>query len=297
LTWLSPTELAVGCANGFVAIWDISEAILSSSQGSTSTSPNSPPQPHFYHSLHQSYILSLSSTFPNSPHFLASTSIDGYLRLTDIRAPTTDYVLSSRTRNMPPAMGYHPHIQCFLSSEENDFLKALPLRRLFSVITFARAEGHVLDIGVGQVHASVLVGGADGSAMVTNPMRKVINSKASQWQLAWFKHEWVPKPKPTTTPNDAADGPHEREDRDEGDTWQLPRPGISRITEGYKIDSLSLLRNGRGLGKLPDGPPFSTIYEEESGITQVCWNSNLHCGGWAAAGMGSGLVRVEDLAI
>lgn len=42
---------------------------------------------------------------------------------------------------------------------------------------------------------------------------------------------------------------------------------------------------------------FVTVHEEESAVTQACWNQNLSCGGWAAVGMGSGLVRVEDLAI
>lgn len=163
--------------------------------------------------------------------------------------------------------------------------------------TFARAEGHVIDIGVGMVHASVLVGAADGSAMVTNPMRKVFNPKAPQWQLGWFKHEWVHKPKASTTTNGVDQGLNERGGEDENDAWQLPRPGISRITEGFKIDSLSFMRGGKGWGKLEEVAPFSTIYEEESAVTKVCWNPNLHCGGWAAAGMGSGLVRVEDLAI
>ena len=165
------------------------------------------------------------------------------------------------------------------------------------MITFARAEGYIMDLGVGKVHASVLVGGADGSAMVTNPMRKIWNPKASQWQLAWFKHEWVHKAKPSSTAQGVNVELHDGGEGDADDTWPLPRPGMSRITEGYKVDSLQLLKSARGEGKRPEGAPFSTIYEEESGVTQVCWNPNLHCGGWAAAGMGSGLVRVEDLAI
>lgn len=198
---------------------------------------------------------------------------------------------------MPPPMDYHPFVQAFLASEENDFLRALPVRRLFSVTTFARAEGHVLDLRAGKVHASVLVGAADGSAMVTNPMRKVFNPKAPQSQLVWFKHEWVHKPKPSTATNGVDNGLNESGDENANDIWQLPRPGISRITEGFKVDSMSFIRGGKGQGKLQEVAPFSTIYEEESAVTKVCWNPNLHCGGWAAAGMGTGLVRVEDLAM
>jgi transcription factor C subunit 6 len=46
-----------------------------------------------------------------------------------------------------------------------------------------------------------------------------------------------------------------------------------------------------------DGAVLATIFEERSAVTQVCWNPNILFGGVAAAAMGSGLVRVEDLAI
>ena len=42
---------------------------------------------------------------------------------------------------------------------------------------------------------------------------------------------------------------------------------------------------------------FLTIYEEEQAITCLAWCPAVECGGWAAAGMGSGLLRVEDIAI
>ncbi len=49
--------------------------------------------------------------------------------------------------------------------------------------------------------------------------------------------------------------------------------------------------------KTHNGVMFATVYEEASAVTALAWNPNLHVGGWAAAGMGSGLVRIEDLAI
>ena len=179
--------------------------------------------------------------------------------------------------------------------DDNDLLRALPLRRFFSALTFAKAKGQVISIAAGKVHASVLVGSADGSVMVTNPMRKVLNSKEAQFQQTWFKHEWVHKPSSqdraeTILGVDEAGG-------ETSDKEKLPRKGISRITEGYKVENLRLLKSGKEKLKLKDANPYSTIHEEESGVTQVAWNPNLHCGGWAAAGMGCGLVRVENLAI
>ena len=50
-------------------------------------------------------------------------------------------------------------------------------------------------------------------------------------------------------------------------------------------------------GPDPGSMNFLTIYEEEQAVTCLAWCPAVECGGWAAAGMGSGLVRVEDIAI
>ena len=80
---------------------------------------------------------------------------------------------------------------------------------------------------------------------------------------------------------------------------------ISRITEGYKVQTPILLsrtevaneNQKRTQPGMPQHVPFSTIYDKETGVRQVAWNPNEGWGGWAASGTGSGLVRIEDLAI
>ena len=39
---------------------------------------------------------------------------------------------------------------------------------------------------------------------------------------------------------------------------------------------------------------YTTIFEEKTGVIAVAWNPNVRVGGWAAAGLGNGLVRAED---
>lgn len=70
---------------------------------------------------------------------------------------------------------------------------------------------------------------------------------------------------------------------------------MSRWTEGYKVEIMMLQRDSTLQAQ--EGMLMSTINEEAEGVTQIVWNPNLRCGGWVAAGMGSGLVRVQDLAI
>ncbi len=70
-----------------------------------------------------------------------------------------------------------------------------------------------------------------------------------------------------------------------------------RFVEGFKVDNSRMLKVSDGAPRGKDGSTFATIHEKESGVTALAWNPNVVCGGWAAAGMGSGLVRVEDLAL
>ena len=252
LTWLSATDIGVGCANGFVSVYDISGLHPSS------------PAPWFHGPLHQTYILTLVSAYPSFPHLLATSSMDGYLRLTDLRSPQMDSVFSNRSRVPPPALAYSDPLFSFLSSDENDQLRVYPLRRFFSSILFARCPALNLTLSTGHFHPTVLAGCADGSLVAVNPMRRVLVRKERQYQQTVFRYEWT---------------------RSSG--------GTSRITEGYKVETTNLSKT---VQKATEGT-FVTVYERESAVTQACWNPNLPCGGWVAVGMGSGLVRVQDLAV
>ena len=72
---------------------------------------------------------------------------------------------------------------------------------------------------------------------------------------------------------------------------------MSRITGGYKFDTMNLIKSLKGDKKVHDGIVYAIMHEENGGITQVAWNSNLRFGKWAAAGTANGLPRVEDLAL
>lgn len=141
------------------------------------------------------------------------------------------------------------------------------------------------------------MGCADGSLIATNPLPRVWNRKWPYYQQVVFRHEWT-QGKPGGTLSNTG--------------------GISRITESYKVVQAGTFRALKLPSSSSSNPPtnsarkrkssnttqdpkdkqfFATIHEEKSGITQVVWNPNLKCGGWMAAGMGSGFVRVQDLAV
>ncbi|KAI4266309.1 MAG: hypothetical protein L6R38_008827 [Xanthoria sp. 2 TBL-2021] len=265
--WLSPTDLAVGCANGYLALWSIYPFPAPSSSASL-------PSPYLYTPLHDSYISSLSSAYPVLPHLLASTSPSGHLRLTSLLAPQTDYVLAPRLRHPPSHIHFSEPCQAFIAADEAETLRLWPIRRFFGPITVARCPSQGLALGVGRVHGSVIVGCEDGTVCVTSPMRKFLFPKLTSWQYPVFKHEFA------------------RRGGQEGDGSER---GRIRITEGYKAQEAPVLR---GTGKRAvEGMVVATIYEDEGQVRCVSWGTELNVGGWVAVGMGSGLVRVEDLAI
>ena len=160
--------------------------------------------------------------------------------------------------------------------ETSETLRLWGLRCFYSSLACAKlgsAPGPGQGIvDVGKCHSSIAAGGADGSVIVTNPMRKALGRKDAGWQQVVFKHEWVRR------------------------LGQGPRQGMCRITEGYKGEKVDLGVKYRGKYKETVGE--STIYEEETAVTSLGWNPNgSGCGGWLAVGWGSGLVRIQDMAV
>ncbi|KAI4246803.1 MAG: hypothetical protein L6R40_001832 [Gallowayella cf. fulva] len=267
VTWLSPTDLAVGCANGYLAIWSIYPY-------PSPTAWPTPPVPSLYTPLHPSYISSLSTAYPLAPHLLATTSPSGYLRLTSLLSPQTDYVLSPRLRHPPSHVHFSEPCYAFVATDETETVRLWPIRRFFSPVSVAVCPSQGLALGVGSVHSSVIVGCVDGTVCVSNPLRRFLFPKLTSWQCPVFKHEF-------------ARGGRKAGDQDDR--------GSVRITEGFKLQEAGLLK---GTGKKSvEGVPVSTIYEEEGQVRCVSWGTELGVGGWVAVGMGSGLVRVEDLAV
>ncbi|OCL11469.1 hypothetical protein AOQ84DRAFT_335887 [Glonium stellatum] len=316
LTWLSATTIAVGTANGNVAVWTLTPQLLSN------TTPN--PRPWLYHTLNASYIVNVTSAYPSRPHFLATSSADGFVRLTDIRSPHLDSVLSARSRVFGVTMAWHEWTQSFLTPDESYCLRNQPIRRFYMHMASMRADAQILAIASSQVHPSVLIGTADGFVLASNPIRRVLDMKAEPWQQVWFRHEWRRGMNVKEAPQQDVSGAQEGispaapvSQPAEPNTFNTPEPKtpmppvatnpaarppisalrepLSRITDSYKLETAQLQRPQGP--NVQEGTRFATIYEEGTAVTQLAWNPNLRFGGWAAAGLGCGLVRVEDVAI
>lgn len=323
--WLSPTDIAIGHSDGSTAIYDIhptsnektAKSTIPAAAGGADTAPSpscpyiSIPDPRSTFSP----VLTLSSAYPTHPTLLATSSISGYERLLDLRAPMTDYVLGPRTRSPSTNLVYSPHLLSFVYNDESDSTIRATGLRCWGVdhVRFAKSYRGGKDEGnsagplgrgcldIGKVHSSVAWGTADGSVLVSNPVSAVLglrrakteNGQVCVCRLEWVRN-WVPSSvdasssRPDGQESAGTDVDEELVDAGEQDT--RPR-GISRITQSYKAEKPDFVR-GRS-----DKHTYATIYEEENSVTAVSWNPNLRCGGWLAVGWGCGLVRVENVAI
>lgn len=231
------------------------------------------PFPFLYFQVHATYILSIESAYPQHPHILATTSMDGHTKLTSVVDPQKDMVETSRLRGGSLTLSYSPILQSFITNDENDFVRLMPTRRFFGSSTVGRLPSAVSSLApCSLLHPSLLFGCTGGEVVAVNPMRRVVYSKEKHWQLTCFTHEYV---RPT----------------------QEGRPAASRFLNGFRAESVSLLRSMIGDPRVVNGGLTITIYEERSHITSLAWNPNKQCAGWASMGTGSGLVRVENLAI
>ncbi|EME88850.1 uncharacterized protein MYCFIDRAFT_159998 [Pseudocercospora fijiensis CIRAD86] len=279
MAWLDSRRLIAGCANGCVAIWDLAESM-------TKIHPN--PRPTSYASVTTSYILAIATAWPSLPNMLITTSATGHTLLTDISQPFQDpsaTAVAPRVRVGHNTLSWLEHCKCALVVEDNLILKAFPLRRWFSTIGLGRLRSASTCMASSPCHPFVLLGSAGGEVSGNNPLRRVVDGgKIAMWQQDWFRHEWR---RPSEEERNAAEGRQEQ-------AVGLGKSGLSRISEGFKAEKISLDPKSSQTSK--NGVFFKTIYEEQSAITALAWNPNLHVGGWAAAGMADGLLRIEDIA-
>lgn len=301
IQWLSGSTIAVGTAAGTLAVWTLTIPGTLSSE----TANGGSPKPRLYKQIGDTYVLTLLSGWPSQPHFLSATTADGFARLYDIRSPNADTVASVRGRVLVATQAWHEHTQAFIMPDEYYILKHNNVRRFYHNIYSARAESSIIRVAASPVHPGVLIAGANGTVLATNPVGRIVNTKVVPWQQNWFVHEWRP-------PVDemVAEPPSQNTVTGDGDVQEARSPDASnvppsvlsepmvRITEGYRATQPGIAYSTMSKKK-PENETSTliTIFEEQSSISALAWNSNLKFGTWAVAGMNSGLLRVEDIGV
>lgn len=260
LAWLSPSDIAVGCSNGYVAIWSIvpSETLE--------------PEPYFFEPIHATYVMAITSMYPTNPHLFSTAAMDGETKLWSMVNPHGESVCAPRMRISSANLSYSPVLFTVASSDENQFARIMPIRRFFGATNVGRMPSTVSTLASCSFwHPSLLYGCTGGEVLATNPARRLLYNKEQQWQQLWFTHDWVQ--------GSASDS-----------------PGISRFYDGFRAETMSLARNLTGDMRPMVGLVTTTIHDEGTHVTALAWNPNRQCAAWASAALGCGLVRIEDLA-
>lgn len=380
VTWLSSSDVAVGCSNGYVAIWNLERAAESTSRPDHQLLLEN-YRPWFYQPLHSTYISAIHSGYPSRPYLLTTTSMDGYVRLTDVRSSVTDHVLSFRTRLGVYSLAWVDAAQAFYAPDETSLVRAFPLRQFYASLALCRVSASVTALATSPVHPFILITSTDGAVTLANSLPRIYEGRNPVWQVIWLLHEWRPSASEmrkkerggdvkksiiknsfwkklmsdgnAVFENEEDDDQHNDnvehsvtspmrrtiadDDKDDDDNDGGGSNGHAAATVNITsslpysspptnaADSPSAKRNSivpddKPLGRILEGfkptkagkkqlrddevsksgnssyTPLLVIYETRTAATAIAWNPNLSCGGWAAAGFASGLVRVEDLA-
>ena len=314
--WLSATGIAAGCANGTIGVWDIPSSLQETSMPGPAAHSSSESagfaEPVIYASLATTYILGIISCYPSRPNVILATTMAGHLYMVDLADLTTNTTLSpaatirsTRSRIGRTILVWHDWSQMALSADDNFTLVAYPLRRFFRQIGCTRFRSPAAAVAVSPVHPFVISACVGGEVTCNNPLRRAYESKVPIWNQIWFTHEWK-RIGTTDGLGKALDGEDtimqesgEGVDDESGEQFTRTAStgdGMSRILEGYKCEQIKLFNTEDSFSHRENGTIYTTVYELKTSITSVGWNPNMHVGGWVAAGMASGLLRIEDIA-
>jgi transcription factor C subunit 6 len=275
VAWLSTSTIAVGCANGTIAVWNLATVCASPSTRRTN------PRPWLHKRLHRTLILNIATGYPSRPSFVFTNSIDGTARQTDLRDPRADRAAAQRARVYQAPLAWCDGGQFAAAADDGHLVKALFLRYFHGSRMLSRADALVLDVAASPLHGALLAGAADGSVAAVNAVRRAMVYKSdAASRMTWFRYEWR--------------GPVEGRGEEGGAADEILKKPLGRFVEGFKVISSvlseeKLTKNGN--------PKFTVVYEENSAVNRVSWNTNLVSGTWAAAATVSGLIRIEDLAL
>lgn len=304
LSWVTFNRLAIGYSDGSIALWSIFPASILSR-----------------HAIHHSAIVSIASGYPTKPYSIASTPIGGQMKLIDLRNPSceTTELMNLAINTQPGLLQWSDHLKGFCSLTASSAIvnttvgftyhDFFPIMRRISSL-----ESRVTCMSIGKTHPFLLVGGLDGTLTAMNPQFEIFQLRSSNRyerseKLKIFQHEHQP---PERFPSDSP----------------ARLRGASRIIHGFKpeknhhvsMKSRKVVKSkskskkkkkdddgfvdddeeedegGKGVVEIKE-PKRGVVYEPLTRVTAVKWNPNEGYGTWAAAALGSGLVKIMDLGL
>lgn len=309
-TWINMNRVAAGLSDGSVMVWSLSPLRILQR-----------------HPVHSTAIIDIVSGYPSDPFLVSTVSIGGVLTITDLSRPSaeTTYHPNMMVSLQPNLLTWSPHLRGYASIWPSAFagnpnLTFLPIRGFPVCRHLITVNGQPTCISIGACHPFLIAGSTDGSVWVFNILRKLSSHREKTLKLKLFQHEYYAPP--------VSNANHEGEEAKPRGVCRilhgfLPEPN-SHPTGVKMAETQRLNREkgakGKGKGKaigesakpqaktprqpegevdeeaaMTSGPGPIVLYEPQTRVTAVAWNPNVEFSWWAAAAMGSGLLRVMDV--
>ncbi|KAJ8606134.1 hypothetical protein MRB53_041210 [Persea americana] len=176
VVWISTSALLVSTASGHVGIYSLA---LNTTK------------PVLYVSVQDSYILSLLSATPSFANLFVTVSTNGYTTLSQLPDPANNHVSANRARVAVSPLVWHDHTFHVFAADGYE-VRAYNIRRFWKSLILARLDAHVTSLATSPVHASILIGTADGCVSIYNPMIKILSGRKAfvAPRRMFMIHDW-----------------------------------------------------------------------------------------------------------
>lgn len=280
------------------------------------------------HAVHISQIIDISSGYPSMPYMIASIPVGGCPQVTDLSLPSieTSYIpLPGAVNFQPDLISWNDHLQGYFGihpspTPANTVIGFTHVRYYVQSRTLFAGPTQPTCVSSGTCHPFVLVGSADGSVWAFSALKSMMRDRGDEvLKLKVFQHDFRPVEKIASLEARAVRGVSRVLQGFLPETNNTGRTDYQKgLTEARLKGKKNKQKKTTNRGRKPQGPVVKeemdiddedvapqestsetrfAIQEPLTRITAVAWNPNLELGWWAAAAMGSGLVRVMDLGV
>ncbi|KAF3010508.1 hypothetical protein E8E14_008727 [Neopestalotiopsis sp. 37M] len=318
-TWVNMNRICVGCSDGSLAVWSLYPCVLL--------------QRHPVHSSPVLDVKSGYPSHPFIVASAPTGGVTTVTDLNRPNAELV-YVPNLIVNFQPNLLVWSEHMRGFISlwassSPANIALSFMSIRTWPQSRFVVAISGQPSCMAIGSCHPYLLVGSTDGSLWLSNPFRRVFYFKKKHRKIKLFHHEYqalatetknaqegdeeVPrgvcrilhgfKPIENAHPRHDKSGVqmrqrHNAQKKKEQQKRKKTKKPKGKGKQGTADDDfveddelgsdMDQDMAGRGSGDVVNCDPLTRI-------TSVAWNPNIEFSWWAAAAMGSGLVRIMDL--
>jgi transcription factor C subunit 6 len=303
-TWVNTNRIACGHSDGSITLWSLHPRALLTRQ-----------------LVHHTTIIEMASAYPSNPYHIMSNPVGGNTTITDLSAPSyeTASYTSMVVNHQANLLQWNDHLQGWFSMYPSSnpmktHVAYIGIRAFPAPWTIFIGERTVTCLAGGHRHPFLLIGCSDGAVWAVNPIKRLMIMKGEvTFRLKLFHHEFQPAERFPKTNNSYKNRFPPQKLRGAARILQgwTVEPNCHERTEARRkekkrkkakteedmLDEYQLEDEEGGLQRRYLNPERGIIDEPLTRITVMAWNPNDEFSCWAAAAMGSGLVRVMDLGV